>query len=147
MRTRIAAAVRIALLLLIALPFAAAAQETQDTASLPESLRPIRTALGAAYARLDGATAATFFADDAAIEFDGQVLSGKQAVTGWFMQMFSQLEGLRPGTTTFRIAEDQVTERGSHVVIVQGQEQAGSSETVWKRQADGSWKVARLIVL
>lgn len=148
MSHRFRTAVACAFILLAALPFAAAAQESQDTASLPEALRSVRTALAQAYGKLDGTASTAHFTDDAVVEFQGQVLSGKPAVGGWFAQMFSSLSAVRIGSSTFVVGDGEVTERASYTVVMQsGEEGQGQSEMLWKRQADGSWKVARLIVL
>jgi len=136
-----------AVLLLMGLARPAAAQETQDTTRLPESLRSVRTSFSVTFSRLDGAAAAAHFADDGAVDFQGQTIAGKQAVGGWFAEVFSTLSALRPGTSSFLIADDEVMERASYVVVTPDGEQTGATETVWKRQEDGSWKVARLIVM
>jgi hypothetical protein len=46
----------------------------------------------------------------------------------------------------FIIADDQVTERADYTVLTPEGEQGGTSETIWHKQPDGSWKVTRLIV-
>jgi ketosteroid isomerase-like protein len=139
------------LLVLPAAPAAAqtpAAQETQDSMSLPEALRTARTALSAAYAKMDGAAVVAHFAEGGAVDFGGQVISGKQAVGGWFTEMFSTLAGLTSGAPTFFVTDGEIKERSDYTVhLPDGSQQGGSSETVWKKQADGSWKVARLIVM
>jgi ketosteroid isomerase-like protein len=144
-------AVFLALLALQAVPAAAqtpAAQETQDTMSLPDGLRTARTALSAAYAKMDGLAVVAHFAEGGAVDFGGQVISGKQAVGGWFTEMFSTLAGLTSGAPTFVVTDGEVKERSGYTVhLPDGSQQGGSSETVWKKQADGSWKVARLIVM
>lgn len=135
--------------LLLFMGFAApvAAQETQDTTRLPEALRSVRSSFSATFSKLDGAAAAAHFADDGAVDFQGQTIAGRQAVGGWFAEMFRGLSAVRPGTATFLIADEEVMERASYVVVTPDGEQAGATETVWKRQEDGSWKVARLIVM
>lgn len=134
-------------LLLIGVARPVAAQETQDTTQLPETLRSVRASYSATFSKLDGAGAAAHFADDGEVDFQGQTIVGKQAVGGWFAEVFSTLSSLRPGTASFLIGDDQVTERASYVVVTTEGEQTGATETIWKRQEDGSWKVARLIVM
>ena len=136
-----------AVLLLMGLARPAAAQETQDTTRLPESLRSVRTSFSATFSKLDGAAAAAHFADDGAVDFQGQLIAGRQAVGGWFAEMFSGLSSVRTGTSTFLIADEEVMEHSSYIVVTPDGEQTGATETVWKRQEDGSWKVARLIVM
>jgi ketosteroid isomerase-like protein len=137
------------LLLLLAVPATTAAQETQDTTALPESLLPARASLGAAWSKLDGAAVAAHFADNAIIEFEGQVMSGRPAVTGWLEQAVASLTSLQTGgTATFIIGTDDIRERGAYdFVTTSGEQRSGRSETLWKRQDDGTWKVARLTVL
>jgi ketosteroid isomerase-like protein len=114
---------------------------------LAESLRSARASMSAAFAKLDATAAAGHFADDGAVDFQGQTVAGKAAVGGWFAEVFSGLSSLRSGTATFLIADGQVTERASYVVGTPDGDQQGSTETVWKRQDDGSWKVTRMIVM
>lgn len=135
------------ILLLAALAAPAAAQVTQDTTNLPESMRTARATMSAAFSALDGTAAAAVFAEDGAVDFQGQLITGQQAVGGWFAEVFSGMSALRSGSSTFVIAENEITERGSYVAVMPDGEQAGSSETIWRRQEDGSWKVARLVVL
>jgi ketosteroid isomerase-like protein len=134
------------LLLLMALAGPVAAQETQDTTQLPESLRTARASMSAALTKLDGNAAAALFTDDGAVDFGGQVITGKPAVAGWFGEAFNGVAALRFGTPVFVIADGRVTERSSYTVVVPDGEQGGSAETVWVRQEDGSWRVTRLIV-
>jgi ketosteroid isomerase-like protein len=134
-------------LLLIGLARPVAAQETQDTTRLPESLRSARTSYADTFSKLDGAAAAAHFADDGEVDFQGQTIAGQQAVGGWFAEVFSGLSGLRSGASTFLIADDQVTDRASYVVVTTDGEQTGATETIWKRQEDGSWKIARMTVM
>lgn len=133
-------------LLVVAAP--ASAQETQDTAALPQALRTARTGLEAAYAKLDGAAASSHFAPTGAIDFGGQVISGRDAIRGWFGEMFANMSGLRAGAPKFVLGESEVSEKSTYVVALpDGSEQSGTSETVWRLQEDGTWKVVRLIVM
>lgn len=135
------------LLLLLALAAPAAAQETQDTMSLPEALRTSRAELGAAFAKLDAAAAAAVFTTDGAIEFQGQTVAGRQGVNGWFAEVFVGMSGVKSGSSAFVVADGTVTERASYVATGVDGDVTGTTETVWKKQADGSWKVARMIIM
>jgi ketosteroid isomerase-like protein len=135
------------LVLLMGFARPAAAQETQDTTQLPESLRTERATLSAAYSALDAVAVAGHFTDDGMVDFQGQSIAGRQAVGGWFAEMFGGMQAVRSGPSTFAIGEDEITERATYVVSMPDGDQSGSSETIWRRQEDGSWKVARLIVL
>lgn len=136
-----------ACLLLATYAAPASAQATRDTAALPAELRAGIAALSAAYDKLDAAAATSWFAPDGAVEFQGQLLSGRDAIAAWFGEAFSGLTALRGGTPSYVIGEGEVSERSSYIaVLMGGEEQAGATETVWRRQPDGAWKVARLII-
>jgi ketosteroid isomerase-like protein len=132
---------------LIAIPTAASAQETQDTTKLAAPLRTARAELTAAYVGLNPQAAARFFSDSAVVDFQGQVITGKPGVTEWLVGSLQGLSSLRFGSASFTVSETQVVERASYTVTTtDGTEQAGSSEATWRKQADGSWKVVRLVV-
>ncbi|HEX6309471.1 MAG TPA: nuclear transport factor 2 family protein [Longimicrobiales bacterium] len=123
------------------------AQATSDTTALPADMRAARAVLAAAYEKLDAAAAASSFAPDAAIDFQGQLISGRDGVAAWFSEAFAGITALRGGTASYVIGDGEVTERSSYIAVpTGGEEQTGTSETVWRRQPDGTWKVARLIV-
>lgn len=134
-------------LLALVLAAPASAQETQDTTVLPEALRAARGELNAAFAKLDPTAAAAVFAADGAIDFQGQTIAGRQGVGGWFGEVFTGMSGLRSGTATFVVTDDSVTERSSYVVVLPEGEQGGNTETTWKKQEDGSWKIARMVIM
>lgn len=138
-----------ALVLLLVLPRAAAGQETtEDEATLPAELRTARASLNEAMGRMDAAATTAHFIETGLVEFDGQVYSGRAAVGAWFTEAFAALASLTGGTSTFIVGDGEVTERASYSAVTSdGSPQGGRSETVWKRQEDGSWKIARLIVL
>lgn len=134
------------LLLLVGLAAPAAAQETQDSTSLPESLGAARASLTTALGKLDHAAAAAHFTDDGTVEFGADAVKGRAAVEGWFAEALSGVSALRFSPATFVITADQVTERANYVVEGMEGDQGGMAETIWTRQEDGSWKVTRLIV-
>lgn len=137
----------IVLLMVAALGSPLAAQETQDTMALPEALRSARASLSDAFTRLDAAAAAALFTETGSVEMQGETLSGRQSIAGWFGDVFSTIDSLRNSTSGFMVAETEVVERGGYTV--QGMEggQSGRVETIWRLQEDGSWKVARLVVM
>jgi ketosteroid isomerase-like protein len=135
------------LMLLLCFAVPTSGQETQDAAQLPEGLRAARASLDSAFAKLDAGAAAALFTASGSVEFQGQTFAGRDAVGGWFAEAFAGLSGLKSGTSTFVVADGEVTERASYVVsISDGTEQQGTSETLWKRQEDGTWRVVRLVV-
>jgi len=148
MHHRVITAGLTSLLLLSAVGAPAAAQATQDTTALSTELRAARGTLSEAFSRLDANAATTLFTADAIVEFNGQVFNGHDAIRAWFDEAFSGLSALRSGTATFVVDDGEVTERSGYVVTtIDGQEQGGSSESVWRRQEDGSWRIVRLSVM
>lgn len=73
-------------------------------------------------------------------------MTGRTAVAGWLADALAGVSALKFAVPTFIIADDQVTERADYTVLTPEGEQGGTSETIWHKQPDGSWKVTRLIV-
>jgi ketosteroid isomerase-like protein len=135
------------LLAILVIPGAIAAQETEDTTKLAPALRTARNALTAAWMARDAQAVSRFFADSAAVSTPDQTLNGKAAIDGWLAETTQALSAVRFGTSRFVISESEVTERSTYTVVLgDGTEQSGSAENIWRRQADGSWKVTRLTV-
>ena len=132
--------------LLIALPAVARAQETSDTTKLAAGLRTVRNSYAKALSSMDANGAAAAFADSVYVEFQGQTFAGKQAATGWLTEALQGVSGLRFSEPTFTVSADQVVERASYTVSTPGGDGQGATETTWKKQKDGSWKLARLVV-
>lgn len=134
-------------LLTLALPAAVSAQETQDTMKLVPQLRTVRNALSASYAKLAGADVAAHYADDIVVLFGESEFRGKQQATGWITQQLGALSGLKVAAPTFTVKADEVTERSTYTVnMPDGTSQQGTVETVWKKQANGAWKISRMTV-
>jgi len=146
MRTKSAIPAVAALFLAISAA-AASAQETRDTMRLPAELRAQRAAMNSALTKLDGVSAAALFADDGAVDFGGTVYTGREAVTGWFVEVLGGLASLRFDNASFVIGDNEVTERASYTAMTPEGEAPGTSETVWRKQENGEWRVAKLVVL
>jgi hypothetical protein len=129
---------------LLVLPAAVAAQETQDTTKLPGEMRSARARLNSAFTSADAAAAAPFFTDSASVEFRGEYYNGHAAVTGWLQQALQGISSLRFSPATFVVAASEITERFSYTVGTPEGDQTGQSETVWRKQTNGSWKVVRM---
>jgi ketosteroid isomerase-like protein len=130
-------------------PAGVRAQATQDTTRLPEALRETRAKFNDAITRRDAAAAAPCFAEDAVVNFGGEVYTGRESVVNnWLAPTLGALMSLRIGGATFTVAEDEVVETASHGVDAGdgSGEQAGSHVVHWKRMPDGSWLVAKLEV-
>ena len=135
------------LLLLVAPPAVLRAQETQDTMQLSPKLRAARAELNAGYMALDPTRVKPLFADSAVVHFQDQMHSGRQAVDAWIVDSMKGLSAVRFGTATFTIRDAEVIDRNTYTVTLDDGSQAeGTSEAVWRRQADGSWKVVHLLV-
>ena len=132
--------------LLLALPAVARAQETSDTTKLAAALRTVRASYSKALTSMDANAASATFADSVYVEFQGQAFAGKQAATGWLTEALQGVSGLRFSEPTFKISADEVVERTTYTVSTPGGDGQGATETTWKKQKDGSWKLARLIV-
>jgi ketosteroid isomerase-like protein len=132
--------------LLLALPAGARAQETTDTAKLAAPLRAVRAAYAKALTSMDGNGAASAFADSVYVEFQGQTYAGKEAATAWLNEALQGVSALRFSEPTFTISDAEVTERATYTVSTPGGDAQGTTQTTWKRQKDGSWKMARLVV-
>src|SRR5688572_4022497 len=136
-----------AFILFAAAPAALSAQETQDTMKLTPQMREARAALAAGYAALDPAKVKVLFSDSAVVNFGDQTFSGRQAVDGWIAESMNGLSAVRFGAGNFTITEREFTDRNTYrVTLGDGSMQEGTSEAVWRRQADGSWKLVRLTV-
>lgn len=135
------------LLVLCAGPAELVAQETQDTMKLAAPLRAARAALSGGYAALDPGRVSVLFADSAVVQFRDQMYSGKQAVDGWIADSMMGLTQVRFGTSSFTISETEVVDWNTYMVTLgDGTQVEGTSEATWRKQADGSWKVIRLVV-
>jgi ketosteroid isomerase-like protein len=139
----------VALALLLAAPAAAAAQATQDSTGVPAAMRTARAAFLTAITGFDAAAAAAVFADSAVVDMQGEVISGKAAISqGWLPQMFASLTSIRFGASSYTVNDGEIIEAGTHYVVPSegGGEQPGRHSTTWRRMSDGSWKIARLAV-
>jgi ketosteroid isomerase-like protein len=132
--------------LVLALPAMARAQETSDTTKLAAGLRTVRASYSKALTSMDANAAAAAFADSVYIEFQGQAFAGKQAAVGWLSEALQGVSALRFSEPTFTISADQVVERTTYTVSTPGGDNQGSTESTWKKQKDGSWKLLRLVV-
>jgi ketosteroid isomerase-like protein len=135
-------------LLLFVAPATLSGQETQDTMKLAVPLRAARAALSSGYVALDPARVRPLFSDSAVVMFQDQTYRGRAAVDGWIAESLSGVTSVRFGPSSFTIGDAEIIDRGSYsVTLNDGSQVEGSSESVWRRQADGSWKVVRLLVM
>ena len=136
-----------ALVLVAAAPTTLDAQETQDTMKLSAPMREARAALSAGYVALDPGKVKRLYADSAVVNFQDQTYSGRHAVDGWIVESMQGLSSVRFGAGSFTIGDNEFIERNTYrVTLGDGTQVEGTSEAVWRRQPDGSWKVVRLSV-
>src|SRR5262245_45785121 len=134
-------------LLLFANPLTARAQVT-DATKLPAPLRSARDSMNKALIALDAGAAARFFADSASADVGGEVFRGQAGVSAWLSGQFQGLSAVRLQNSSFAITDNQVTERGGYTVTLRdgSGDQSGSTETIWAKQSNGSWRVIRFTV-
>ena len=130
----------------VAVPATVRAQETTDTAKLAAPLRSARAAFNKGLSSGDGAGASAIFSDSVVVDFQGQVFTGKDAATGWLTEALQGVSALKFAPPTFTVADAEVTERASYTVSTPNGDQSGTTETVWRKEKGGTWKVWRLRV-
>lgn len=120
----------------------------QELLDLQESLRQTETAFAVSVADKDWDQFVSFIADEA-IFVAGAVLRGKQAILdGWavFFQEGAPKLIWRPEIVEIQEDGELGMTQGPFTVEQPGPDgtvlsQSGSFNSVWERQADGSWKV------
>jgi uncharacterized protein (TIGR02246 family) len=104
-----------------------------------------------AMTRGDTATFLANYADDAVVMMPGQAtLSGRSAISQGFGAMMSQASIANPKFTTndVLVSGDIAVETGAYEMTITPKggkaiQDKGKYLTVWKRQADGQWKIIR----
>ena len=124
--------------------------ETVDTAQVEAQIREAETKWNQAYAKRDAAAIAAMYADDAALASpDSDLADGKDEIG----KSLSEVAGDRNFRLEFKADRVQVAEsgdlaytRGRYTMTVTDPRtngpfiSKGNYLTVWKKQADGSWK-------
>src|SRR5687768_14659524 len=101
-------------LAILAAPAIAPPQYTTDTTKLVAPFRAARAAINAAYIALDTRAVGRHFSDSAAVDFQGQVFSGRAAVDAWLANSLQGVSALRFGPSTFMISENEVMDHSSY---------------------------------
>jgi len=126
--------------------FAASPLAAQQASDLPADYREARTALRTALTGFDAPAAARWFAEDAVVDFAGQVISGLPAIReAWLPGMMADLTALSLEDGTFTVEAGTITETAQHVATTVEGPQAGSHRLTWRKTDDG-WRVTRLEV-
>ena len=124
--------------------------EPADTAQIEAQIKENETRWNHAYAKRDAAALATMYADDAAIANpDSELVSGKQAIAE-AVQGFASDPNLRVEFRSDRVqvaaSGDLAYTRGRYTMTMTNPATKaplttkGNYLTVWRKQADGSWK-------
>jgi ketosteroid isomerase-like protein len=142
--------VRLAALAAVLAPLAACAESSADTAAAREQIRAADLAFARATAERGAEGWVSFFAADGKMFRPGQVVSGPDSirahVTPWFADAAFSLtweptfaEVATSGDLGYTYGRYQSRGRDSMGNAVTG---AGWYVTVWRRDEDGTWKVA-----
>jgi uncharacterized protein (TIGR02246 family) len=142
--------------LLLAAACAPAAKPAPDIAAIKKAIEAADAAQVVAIGKGDAAGAAAGYADDALIFNPGQpVVKGKAAQQAMFAQMmagatFSDLN-LKMTDVVVSEAGDLAVEHGTYSWTITPKGGAAMADTgkflvVWKKQADGGWKIIRDII-
>jgi hypothetical protein len=120
--------------------------QAQNQPQLPQGFSEAQSALEAALEALNATAAGAWFADNAVVDFGGEIYTGKQTIVGnWLPGVLSGLHSLRFGESTFAVTGEEVTESTQHFVENQEGTQTGNHRVLW-RKIDGQWRVSRLDV-
>ena len=130
---------------------APAAPPVVDVAAVRQAIDQTNTKMIDALQRADTALIMSVYADDAVTMMSGQpAWRGKSEIATNGKQMFDAVKfsDVKFNTTSVDVAGDYAIETGAYEMTVteKGKKAVadkGKYITVWKKQADGSWKVYR----
>lgn len=128
-----------------------AAAAASDPAIVRQTIEAANAKFVDALTRGDTAVMWANYADDAVVMPAGNAtMSGKSAVTQGMAAMMSQISIANPKftTTDVVVSGDVAVESGTYEMTITPKggkpiNDKGRYITVWKRQADGSWKIIR----
>lgn len=121
-----------------------------DAAAVEQELRSIEAAWEKDYQAHDADKAASHYADDAALANPGMALASDAAARKTVVAQFASDPNMKLSFASDRVGVAQSGElaytRGHYTIETtdpaskQNKSETGSYLTVWKKQADGSWK-------
>jgi uncharacterized protein (TIGR02246 family) len=122
-----------------------------DPVAVRSAIEAANTRAAAAMIAGDLATATAHYADDAVVMMpNAPKATGKTAIVGMFTGMLAEISVKAATFTTDEVLIDGTTaiEIGAYNLTLQPKKgpeikDTGKYMTVWKKQADGSWKVVR----
>jgi uncharacterized protein (TIGR02246 family) len=130
---------------------ATAAAPAVDAAAVRAAIDQQNVQLADAFAKSDSAALSTFYADDAMAMMAGQpAWNGKAEImkNGTAMLKTVQFSDVKFTTTSLDVGGDFAIETGTYQMTAtpkggKPEPDKGKYVTVWKKQADGSWKIYR----
>jgi len=128
-----------------------AAEAANDPAVVRQSIEAANAKFTDAMSKGDTATMFANYADDATMMMAGApAWNGRAAIATGLSGMMSQYAVTNPKFTTWdvMVSGDVAVETGAYEMTMQEKgkkaiNDKGKYLTVWKRQADGSWKIVR----
>ncbi|MDA2929500.1 SgcJ/EcaC family oxidoreductase [Acidobacteria bacterium AH-259-O06] len=119
-----------------------------------DAINQLRSDIEAAYNAQDAAAVAGFYTDDAARSMPNQApIMGKDAIQSSLQATFDEFQvELALSREELQVAGDWAFDAGTATVTLTPKEEGEATElhssgiSILKRQADGSWKIARLVV-
>jgi uncharacterized protein (TIGR02246 family) len=132
-------------------PTGGSAATAQDTAAVRSAIEDTNARFLDAFKRGDKAAMLAYYTDDAVLMMPYQPASrGRTAINQSYTEFLGQMSYKDGGLKTeeLMVSGDLVVETGTYtwtLTVKSGGEMSdkGKYLTVWKRQADGSWKIAR----
>ncbi len=137
--------IMVACLIAIALPMFAVADEGKARAAIERA----NAQFSAAYERGDAAAVAAMYTEDAIVfPPGGEMVKGRAAIERFWKDTMSTVKAAALTTLDVEVSGEMACEVGKVdlKIVPQGQQPATASAkyvVVWKRQADGSWKLHR----
>jgi len=112
-------------------------------------IETVNREIGKAFSRGDAAAIAAFYTDDAVVmPPNSQMIKGRKAIEEfWKGAMGMGVRSIQLDTLDVQSGTDLAYEIGNATMIIQPQGGKAATDTVkyvvvWKRQPDGSWKLA-----
>lgn len=114
--------------------------ETHD--DLADQVRAAETAFAKSMADRDMEAFASFLADEALFFDEQSVLRGKEAIkAGWSAFFEGETAPFSWSSESVEVLESGTLAHSSGPVFVTGGKQVGTFNSVWRREAEGRWKV------
>jgi uncharacterized protein (TIGR02246 family) len=127
------------------------AEPAVDVAAVKQTIEDANARFLDALSKADVSTAAANYADDAILMMpNAPAWQGKQAIVDGFTGFLKEykLSNGKPTTTDVQVAGDLAVETGTFEWTLTPKSGAAMTDkgkylTVWKKQADGTWKIIR----